>query len=342
MTFDVTLSFCIATRNRASLIGLTLHSILTQITDECEIVVVDGASTDGTDSVMKELCDQNRSIRYFRQEFNGGVDQDFDRAVALARGRYCWLLPDDDLLAPDAVGTVLSTLRTDYGLILVNVEHRDCITWRVLSPSMITSSHDIWFSPNDLSRTFEETSELVSYIGCIVVSRSLWISRDRSRYYGSEFIHVGVIFSSPIQNGIYLVAKPLVSIRCGNQQWIPRSFYIWVIKWPTLVASLPLSESAKGKVVRDEALWRYFFNLLFFRGNCAYSTAEYLEYIRIKKVSSLHRAIAYTVAITPTLVANTCCMFLSLLQDSRTRNFGLAFLRRSPACGRWWRLVGPE
>ena len=46
------LSICIATHNRADYIGETLDSIIPQLTDEVEIVVVDGASTDATRTVM--------------------------------------------------------------------------------------------------------------------------------------------------------------------------------------------------------------------------------------------------------------------------------------------------
>ncbi len=53
------LSICIATYNRAEYIGETLESIIPQVTDEVEIVIVDGASTDNTSSVVKhyiEVC----------------------------------------------------------------------------------------------------------------------------------------------------------------------------------------------------------------------------------------------------------------------------------------------
>src|SRR5438132_1164874 len=94
------LSFCIATRNRAVLIGATLESILNQVTSQCEVVVVDGASTDDTESVVGGFVERYENVRYFKLEKNGGLDRDFDRAVELARGEYCWLLPDDDFLTP--------------------------------------------------------------------------------------------------------------------------------------------------------------------------------------------------------------------------------------------------
>src|SRR5262245_44458385 len=94
----VKLSICVATRNRAAFVRETVINILRQVTPECEVVVVDGASTDDTESVLKTIVEHNDNVRYFKLDKNGGIDRDFDRAVELANGEYCWLMPDDDVL----------------------------------------------------------------------------------------------------------------------------------------------------------------------------------------------------------------------------------------------------
>ena len=80
------LSVCIATFNRARYIGETLDSILAQATDDVEVVVLDGGSTDGTRDVVEEFARRHPRLRYVRQETNHGVDRDFDTAVHLATG----------------------------------------------------------------------------------------------------------------------------------------------------------------------------------------------------------------------------------------------------------------
>ena len=104
------LSICIATYNRAEFIGETLESIIPQITDEVEIVIVDGASTDNTQKVVHDYIQRSARIRYVLLPSNGGVDHDYNQVVELAQGEYCWLLTDDDLLKPDAISTVLTEI----------------------------------------------------------------------------------------------------------------------------------------------------------------------------------------------------------------------------------------
>src|SRR4051794_24283838 len=104
------LSLCIATYNRGRFIGQTLDSIVSQLPSGVEVVIVDGASPDETATVVSKYAAHVDVIRYFREDTNSGVDADFDKAVSYAAGDHCWLLPDDDLLAPGAIERVLLAL----------------------------------------------------------------------------------------------------------------------------------------------------------------------------------------------------------------------------------------
>src|SRR5688572_20142525 len=97
------LSICITTFNRSKFIGATLESILTQTPECCEVVVLDGGSTDGTKQIISEYARRFDRLRYIRNDVNGGYDRDCNQVVELACGKYCWLMTDDDLLKPGAV-----------------------------------------------------------------------------------------------------------------------------------------------------------------------------------------------------------------------------------------------
>src|ERR1035437_7960952 len=139
---DMKLSICIATFLRANFIAETLDSILGQMQENVEIVVVDGASPDNTRGVIAQYLIKYPEVRYYREESNSGVDRDYDKAVGYASGEYCWLMTDDDLLVPGAIKRVLSALDDRCELSVVNAEVRNVDFSKRLNKSLIKVSSD--------------------------------------------------------------------------------------------------------------------------------------------------------------------------------------------------------
>jgi len=296
------LSICIATFKRGPFIGETLDSILAQMEPEVEIVVVDGASPDNTQEVMAGYTQRHKEIRYFREPENSGVDADFDKAVGYARGEYCWLMTDDDLLKPGAIAKVISALCED-DLVIVNSEVRNADLSEVFEARRLGFDIDRTYRAEDCEALFAETAAYLSFIGCVVIRRSIWLARERSTYYGSLFIHVGVIFQSPPVMNVRVIAEPLITIRYGNAMWTSRSFEVWMFKWPQLVWSFPdFSDTVKRKVCRHEP-WRSAKALFHNRALGAYTVAEFRKYWQ-SDVGKVERLIAYVLSIFPASLAN--------------------------------------
>jgi len=78
-------SILITTYNTIETIRLSLESILSQIDDEFEVIVVDSYSTDGTLEYLKNLADRGK-IRLITQKCTRGVGRQI--ALQHARGRY--------------------------------------------------------------------------------------------------------------------------------------------------------------------------------------------------------------------------------------------------------------
>jgi len=327
-----------ATRNRGTLIGVTLDSILSQITPECEIVIVDGASTDSTPRVVQCIAEQHRCVRYFRQETNGGLDQDFDQAIRFAHGTYCWLMPDDDIVLPGAIAKILSTLREGNSVILINVECRDGWTGEVLSSSDLEIDSDKVFPSDQLSELFKISYGLVNYLGSVVISRSLWLQRERLRYYNTEFVHVGVIFQEALPGGAYVIATPLIATRVGNHQWMARSLEVWVRKWPELVRSLPLSEAAKDKALSLANVFVTPAHLSFLRAIGSYSLEIYRRYLLGLNIGWMRRTILVLIAISPRAVLNAILLAYFSCQRGPSHAHARAILRRSQSCFWPWRI----
>lgn len=275
MSDSIALSICIATLNRGPFIGATLDSIVSQANEEVEIVIVDGASTDNTEEIIRRYQKKFSRLRYVRLPVKGGVDQDYCRAVESAQGKYCWLFTDDDVLKPGAIQHVLTAIRHDHELVLVNAEVKDAALSQVLECRRLGFTTNIVYQVQDFERFFVDTAEYLSFIGCVVVKRSLWNAREKEKYFGTVFVHMGVIFQKPFTCNIMVLAEPLISIRYGNALWTSKSFEISLFKWPDLIWSLSLlSESAKRRICAREP-WRSIKTLLIYRARGAFSLKVY-------------------------------------------------------------------
>ena len=301
---SIKLSICIATRNRADFIGETLESIATQCTSAVEIVILDGASTDNTEQVVREIQESVPCLRYIRQEKNGGVDHDYDVVVGLAKGKYCWLMSDDDLLMPGAVSKVLGMIDGDFSLMVVNSEIRNIDFSELIDANRLNLYEDRIFPPERFEALFEEVSGYLSYIGAVVISRDLWQRRSREPYFGSYFIHVGVIFQKRLPSDTLVISEPLVSVRFGNTQWRPKEFEIRMIRWTELISSLSaLSLEVRGRTYRVDP-WHSLKSLMFYRAKGTYDLDNYTRLLRPRLASSSGRAKALFVACFPGWIAN--------------------------------------
>ena len=318
---DITLSFCITTRNRAAFIGTTLESLISQATDEVEIVVLDAASTDATPETVGKYTGRFPRLRYVRQADNKGVDRDYDRTVELARGKYCWMMSDDDILTPGAMTEVLGHCRKGYDLIVVNAEDRDADLREVIGAGRLPFREDKVYKPSEANRLFTDVSNHLSFIPGVVIRRELWLSREREPYFGSLFVHMGVIFQDRLPGNALVIARPLVAVRNANVSWASRSFEIWMFKWPGLVWSFPgFPDEVKAGVSPREP-WRGLKALLTHRAMGSYSLEEYRRWIAPLAAPAGRKAMAWVVAAAPGHLVNTlammyCVIILREQQDS--------------------------
>lgn len=305
------LSICIATYNRSEYIGETLESIIPQLTDEVEIVIIDGASTDRTSSVVKSYIEVCKKINYIQLPSKGGVDQDYYKAVEFAKGEYCWLLTDDDLLKPDAISTVLNEIPKGYSLIVVNAQVMNKDLSKVLQDKLIPIDTNEGYDGSKLEQLFQRVIPYISFIGCVVINRALWMQRERKQYFGTEFIHVGVIFQAPLSAPALIIAEPYISIRYGNAQWTSRAFEVWMFKWPKLLYSLTsISEKTRQKHQMTNPL--RLMKIIVYRALGAYSLKEYQKWFMPEDFSFFWKFVALIIAILPVCFVNP--IVLSLLK----------------------------
>ena len=328
----IKLSICIATFNRGAFIAETLDSILSQMTPDTELIVVNGNSPDETNEVVLGYADRFPQLRYFRESTNSGVDGDYDKAVGYAVGTFCWLMTDDDIMLPGAIASVLERISMDQGLdaVIVNAEVRNVDLTRLLERRLLVTEVDTRYEPGGEEQLFAKLARHLKFIGCVVVRRAWWLSRDRAKFYGSLFIHVGAIFQSPPLANCYVMAKPLLSIRYGNAMWTARGFEIWMFLWPNLVWSFAgFSDGSKSSISQREP-WRRITKLGMHRATGGYSIAEYHRFLA-NRTSRMGRVVPYMMAVLPARFINALAsVYCVLLFDTARLNlYDLARSRHS-------------
>lgn len=102
-------SIGVSTYNRKDYLKLSLDSLLAQSYPECEIIVVDDGSSDGTGEMMAREYPQ---IIYVYQE-NAGDAAAKNHAARIASGEYIVFNDSDDLFLPDTVAKLVAALPED-------------------------------------------------------------------------------------------------------------------------------------------------------------------------------------------------------------------------------------
>jgi glycosyltransferase involved in cell wall biosynthesis len=111
------ISVCMASYQGERYIALQLRSILTQLSGDDEIIIVDDGSTDGTCNEISALNDPR--IVLLRNGNNQGVLRAFERSLSRSSGGIVFLSDQDDLWLPNKVDTVLQEFTRDPDLMLV-------------------------------------------------------------------------------------------------------------------------------------------------------------------------------------------------------------------------------
>lgn len=103
------ISVIIPTYNRRELLVRSVESVLAQTCQELEVLVVDDASTDGTEAWLHAHVQDNR-VRYLRQEHQQGACAARNRGIREARGAYIAFQDSDDVWRPDKLHVQMAQL----------------------------------------------------------------------------------------------------------------------------------------------------------------------------------------------------------------------------------------
>jgi len=94
-TNQIKLSYVMTTYNKLPYLKEAMKRLLENVQEDEEIIVTDGASTDGTVEYLTELYNQGK-INQFLSEPDKGEAHGFNKGLLMARGELIKLISDDD------------------------------------------------------------------------------------------------------------------------------------------------------------------------------------------------------------------------------------------------------
>jgi len=203
------ISVCMATYNGARFIKQQIDSILSQLSDNDELIISDDGSSDGTLEIIDAYYDKRikvfnhektcRSDMYRNFRF---VTENFENALNQAHGDYIFLTDQDDIWLPSKVERCMKLFR-EYDCIVHNYQIID------IDNNIVKKQN---FNKNPIHRTLLANIMDNHYRGCCmafkrdmlkyvlpipenVIGHDYWIG-TLSAYYGKVYYEIEPLIQS--------------------------------------------------------------------------------------------------------------------------------------------------
>jgi glycosyltransferase involved in cell wall biosynthesis len=201
-------SICIPQYNRTSFLIEACRTLETQSFRDFEVCISDDCSNDGREAdLLAYLESSGLSFVYKRRDRNGRYDANLRSALALAKGRYCFLLGNDDgLKAPETLQQVHDLLiqAPQAGVLFTNFE--DFTTGQVVRKGRVTRL--LGSGPDVAASVFRR----FSFVSGLVLETARVEAEATSKWDGSEMYQM-YLGCRMIASGAFALEADLVTIR---------------------------------------------------------------------------------------------------------------------------------
>ena len=228
------LSIVVPTHNRAELIDYFLQVHAPIVEDlRIPLVIVDNASTDSTPEICHKWGRQFDCIYYTRFDTYVEGDESFARALQVPASSYVWLMGDGYEVGSETLRKALDLVRASEG------------AWDALIVNLVQLVPSADLKVYSCRETaLKELAWLMTCMSCNIFSRKLLDSANYEKYYGTNFIHVGIVFDAISSRDFRLAFAPNISVaslKCPTfrkQGWGNAFFDISFERWPNFVMGL--------------------------------------------------------------------------------------------------------
>ena len=169
---ETILSFIIPTYNCEEYLEETVGSVLSQLPENCELILVDDGSSDSTPDMLKAYEGREKPIKIFLRE-HGGVSRARNAGIDMAEGKWITFMDCDDCLKPGFFKSIMPP-DDDTDLYIFSFERVDllpcitedgeCGTEEVVSPMIVEDR--IYDTSSDFADEYIRKRHLLVYSAC--------------------------------------------------------------------------------------------------------------------------------------------------------------------------------
>lgn len=227
MDNGILLSFIIPTYNCEAYLDETLSSVLSQLPENCELLLVDDGSKDSTPDILRAYDKKSDRIRISFRE-HGGASVARNAGIDMARGEWITFMDCDDCLKPGFFEKSLPLLDDVTDLYIFSFERVDFLPGitedgehgpeEVVSPLMVADR--VYESASDFADEYIRTRQLLVYSACNKFYRKSLLDKYGIRFangmsFGEDrlfnydyLMHAGRIITSQIRMFRYMQRNP--------------------------------------------------------------------------------------------------------------------------------------
>lgn len=150
--------------NKVKYIEKTVNSILNQIYNDFELIIVDDGSTDGSEIICDKFAKQDSRVRVFHIK-NGGVSNARNIGIDKAKGDYIQFIDSDDFVNNEMFKDLFNIVETYKPDIIINgISKVDCNGNEIIQilPEMSGVKNKY-----DLMNNFVEVQRTTGIYGCV-------------------------------------------------------------------------------------------------------------------------------------------------------------------------------
>lgn len=128
-------SIIIPNYNHVNFLQERLDSVLNQTYTNFEVIILDDASTDSSNSIIKQYQSHPKVKKVIlNTENTGSPFLQWKKGVELTKGKYIWIAESDDIARLNFLETLILILESDIQLVLAYTDsERDDFKWKKIS-----------------------------------------------------------------------------------------------------------------------------------------------------------------------------------------------------------------